>query len=112
MLELVGCLERIVNGGPRFLLGQRFYLIQPIALVGLLFCISIGAKLYCNTLAIRTLADEWEKQRPGNYTGPRVIALRGAEIAPKLVTKLYPWNVLPLALSAFWIYILLHPILA
>ncbi len=95
-----------------FIWGKDPYLIAPIALVGLIFCVSISAKLHCNTLAIRKLADDWEKHRSGVDAGPRVIALRSAEITPKLITKLYPWKVIPLALTAFWVYILLHPLLA
>ena len=84
------------------------YLVMSLAVVGFLFCVSIGANLFCNTLAIRKLADEWEERCQHDYDGPGVVALRSKDITPRFVTKLYPWNVLPISLSAFWIFVLCY----
>lgn len=84
------------------------YLVMSLAIVGLLFCVSIGANLLCNTLAIRKLAGIWKERCKPDYDGPGVIALRSNEITPCFITKLYPWNVLPISLLAFWVFVLCY----
>ena len=87
--------------------GKEEFLVIGIAGIGLLFCISIGASLYTNTIAIRGLSAQWERRRPIDYSGPDAVGLRSAEITPSWMTKLYPWYILPVALIVFWVLTLL-----
>jgi hypothetical protein len=84
------------------------YLVVSLALIGLLLSISIGANLFCNVLAIRSLASKWNQRCQPDYDGPGVVGIRSEEITPRFITKLYPWNVLPISLSAFWIFVLCY----
>ena len=84
------------------------FLVISLAVAGFLFCASIGANLFCNTLAIRKLAAQWEQRCKSTYDGPGVTALRSRDISPRIITWLYPWNVLPLSLSVFWILVLCY----
>lgn len=86
------------------------FLVLSLAIIGLVFCISMGANLYCNTLAIRNLANKWNAQRSTAYNGPSVVGLRSEDITPHFVTKLYPWNIIPISLSLFWIFVLCYVI--
>lgn len=87
-------------------------LVIAISVVGFLLCVSVGASLYCNTLAIRSLVTIWERRlSDGKYEGPGVIALRSSDVAPSIVTKIYPWNVIPITLSAFWIVVVGYKLL-
>ncbi|MGD8560497.1 MAG: hypothetical protein PVF34_08810 [Gammaproteobacteria bacterium] len=83
-------------------------LVLSIAVVGLIFSVSIGANLYCNTLAIRTLADFWGNKLKDGYKGPGITALRSEDIKPSIITILYPWNILPGALAAFWLFVIAY----
>lgn len=83
-------------------------IVTSLAVVGVLFCVSIGANLFCNTLAIRRLAAQWKDRCTTTYDGPGVTGLRSSEIKPRIVAWLYPWNVLPLALCAFWLFVLCY----
>lgn len=91
------------------------YLVILLAVIGIIFCISIGANLYCNTLAIRKLANQWKEKSSHEYDGPPVIALRSKEITPRHIAWLYPWIypwfVLPISLTAFWIFVLLYKVI-
>jgi hypothetical protein len=79
------------------------FLILGIATIGLLFCVSIGASLHSSTFAIRSLADQGKARYVQGYDGPRVVALRSGQVVPRWITKVYPWNILPAALAAFWV---------
>ena len=92
--------------------GKDKLLVLLLAIVGLLFCISIGADLYCNTLAIRKLASSWKKRCQSDYDGPGVTALRSKDVTPGIIIRLYPWNVLPSSLSVFWITIFFYQLFA
>jgi hypothetical protein len=84
------------------------FLVISLSIAGLLFCVSIGSNLYCNTLAIRKLAGIWKERCKATYQGPGVTALRSENIHPRIITWLYPWDVLPLSLSVFWIAVLCY----
>lgn len=68
------------------------FLAIALAVVGLLFSISIGTSLFSNTLAIRKLAAAWENKCKSAYDGPDVIALRSRDIMFRVIRWLYPWN--------------------
>ncbi|MGD8567428.1 MAG: hypothetical protein PVJ39_05050 [Gammaproteobacteria bacterium] len=86
--------------------GKDTFLTTSIAMVGLVFCVSIGANLYCNTLAIRKLTTTWTDKCSTQYDGPAITALRSNDIRPRIITRLYPWNILPVTLSVFWLALL------
>ena len=87
------------------------YFVMSLAAIGFLFCVSIGANLYCNTLAIRNLAKKWEERCHDDCGGLGVVALRSAEIRPTfLFPWLYPWNVLPISLAVFWMFVLCYKV--
>lgn len=96
--------QGLLISGLGFAWDKDKYLVISIAVVGICFCVSIGANLFCNTLAIRKLAASWKQRCKPNYDGPAITALRSIDIVPKIITKLYPWNVLPFSLSGFWIF--------
>jgi hypothetical protein len=83
-------------------------LVFSLVVVGLLLSVSIGANLRCNTLAIRKLRNSIKERCQTGYDGPPVVALKSEEITPNLLRWLYPWNVLPIAFTAFWIFVLFY----
>lgn len=87
------------------------FFVMSLAAIGFLFCVSIRANLYCNTLAIRNLAKKWEERCSDDCGGLGVVALRSAEIRPAfLFPWLYPWNVIPISLAVFWMSVLCYKV--